>query len=136
MTAARFSDLQVRLADPHANGGTGQWELLAPLAYASDMGGRIEVPVGFSTDFASVPRLPFTYGIMGNRAHRPAVVHDYITRQRIFERRKCDAIFLEAMLAEGIDDTHARLMYAAVAAFTASGLWQGDADEPDSGWWT
>lgn len=133
---SRFSELHVRLTDPHANDGSGQWELLAPLVYESDMGGRIEVPVGLSTDFASVPHLVVAYGLFGNRAHRPAVIHDYITRQRMFKREKCDAIFLEAMLVEGVDMVRARLMHAAVAAYTATGLWQGDADEPDSGWWT
>jgi hypothetical protein len=136
MTTSRFSDLEVKLADPLANGGTGQWQLTAPLVYESDMGGRIEVPTGFSTDFASVPHLIITYGLMGNRAHRPAVVHDYVTRERLFERHKCDAIFLEAMLHEGIDPTRARLMYAAVAAYTATGIWRSEADLPDSWNWT
>ena len=136
MTASRFSSLDVRLFDPHANGGTGQWQLLAPLVYESELGGRIEVPLGFSTDFASVPRLVVVYGLFGNRAHRPAVVHDYLVRQRLFRREKCDAIFLEAMLEEGVDMVRARLMHAAVAAFTATNLWQGDVDKPDSWEWT
>jgi hypothetical protein len=135
MSESRFSELQVRLADPQANSGTGQWELLIPLVYESDSAGRIEVPVGFSTDFASVPHLPFIYSMMGNRAHRPAVVHDYITRQRLFERTRCDQIFLEAMLAEGMDESKARLMYAGVALYSSTGEWKGEVDYPDSWKW-
>ena len=56
------------------------WLLLAPLRYESDILGPIDVPEGFQTDFASVPRVPFVYEFFGNRAHREAVLHDYLYR--------------------------------------------------------
>lgn len=130
---SKFLDrLVVILDDPQANGHTGQWQLIHILRYQSDLAGQIiTVPFGFSTDFASVPRESvIAWGLFGGRAMRPAVVHDYLVRYRIFPREKCDRIFLEAMKAEGLPMVKAMPMYLAVAAYTSSGLWRKDFDEP------
>jgi hypothetical protein len=42
---------------------------------------RITVPQYFYTDLASVPRLPLIYTLWGDRAHREAVLHDYLYRK-------------------------------------------------------
>lgn len=55
--------------------------LEAPLVYQSDLMGLICVPTGFQTDLASVPRLPFIYQFFGGRAHREAVLHDFLYRR-------------------------------------------------------
>lgn len=76
------------------------WILDAPLIYESDLVGRIEVPVDFQTDFASVPRLPIIYSLFGDRAHREAVIHDYIFRIDsipIVSFEISNKVFLEAM---------------------------------------
>lgn len=136
MTAAkkpsRFLDrLLVLLDDPQANNHTGQWQVMKPLRYESASAGLITVPLGFSTDFASVPRESvIAWGLFGGRAMRPAVVHDYLCRQRVFRREKCDDIFLEAMRADGIPDEKAIPMFLAVAAYTLTGLWKKDFDQP------
>lgn len=124
--------LDVRLVDPGANDGTGQWLLLNEFSYRSDrLGSVVTVPRGFSTDFASVPRQSIVmWGLYGGRGMRAAVVHDYITRQRLFHREKCDRVFLEAMLADGMPFAKALPMYLAVAAYTASGAWKGEWDRP------
>lgn len=120
------------LADPQANDHTGQWQLMNPLRYESKIAGHgIEVPLGFSTDFASVPRQSvIAWGLFGGRAMRPAIVHDYLCRQRLYKREKCDRIFLEAMRVEGLPDEKAVPMYIAVAAYTASELWKTEVDQP------
>lgn len=130
---SRFLDrLAVVLADPEANNHTGQWQLTHVLRYESAIASQIiTVPFGFSTDFASVPRESIiAWGLFGGRAVRPAVVHDYIVRQRVFNRNKCDRIFLEAMEADNVPMSIALPMYAAVSAYTASGLWKKDFDMP------
>lgn len=124
--------LVVMLADPQANDHTGQWQIIKPLRYQSDLAGEvITVPFGTSTDFASVPRHSIiAWGLFGGRAMRPAVLHDHLTRQRVYRREKCDNIFLEAMRADGVPISRAMPMYLAVAAHTASGLWKEDFDQP------
>ncbi len=75
------------------------WELQANLIYQSDILGRILVPAGYCTDFASVPRLPVVYWWTGGRATLPALVHDllYDARPEGVSRRQADQVFLEAM---------------------------------------
>jgi hypothetical protein len=127
-----LDDLHVVLTDPQANDGTGQWQLTRPIRYESNLLKQIvEVPLGFSTDFASVPRQSIiAWGLFGGRAIRPAVVHDYLVRYRRFAREKCDLVFLEAMHVDGVPEAKAHLMYSAVALFTASGLWKKEYDQP------
>lgn len=42
------------------------WRLLAHFVY-QDEGGSFEVPAGFETDFATVPRLPIVFDLVGWR---------------------------------------------------------------------
>ena len=66
--------------------------------YQSDVAKRIfTVPVGFYTDFASVPRLGILYAMLGDTAHEPAVVHDWLYYTQIVSRETADNILFEAM---------------------------------------
>jgi hypothetical protein len=98
-----LTDLDTRLKDDDSI-----WILYSPLIYESDLMGKIAVPMQFETDFASVPRLPLFYTLFGNRAHREAVIHDYLYRKdavtskyKFIVREKADAVFLEAMEVRG-----------------------------------
>ena len=151
MTAAFLSPLCVTLVTPHANDGIGQWQLLEPFSfYSVVLKKTVVVPVGFSTDFASVPKAILAWGLFGGRYARPAVVHDYLTRYRSCPREKADRVFLEAMRLEnsleltvlfesGEDDDEIAdrknalegrvvAMYAAVALYTKTGLWKTEVD--------
>lgn len=76
--------------------------LLSDLVYMSAIyGGKITVPTGFVTDLASVPRVPVIYMAFGDRAHREAVVHDYLYQTHLVKKSVADRIFLEAMKARG-----------------------------------
>jgi hypothetical protein len=55
-----------------------KWKLTDPLIYDSKTVGKIIVPEGYVTDFASVPRVPIAYLLTGGLAHAAAVVHDYL----------------------------------------------------------
>ena len=82
----------------------GRWKLDSPLRYLSDIVGLIDVPAGFETDFASVPRVPILYTFFGDRAHREAVLHDYLYRKDsipMVERSQADDVFFEAMDERG-----------------------------------
>ena len=89
-----LTELDVRLRDNKI------WVLDSPLVYESNLIGKIEVPSGFETDFASVPRLPVIYVLWGDRAHREAVVHDYLYRIDSIPLvlfSMANRVFLEAM---------------------------------------
>lgn len=113
-----ISELEVKLAK-----GDGIWELEAPLAYWSPLVGRIQVPAGFQTDFASVPRVPIAYWLYGARAHREGVIHDYLFRKDCVGSCRisfmdANKVFLEAMEARKKPFYVRWPMYAAVCAFS------------------
>lgn len=87
------------------------------LVFISDLVGRIEIPEGFETDFASVPRVPFIYWFWGNRAHREAVLHDYLFRKDsnpLVSYSMANKVFLEAMAARDKNFAIRYPMYAGV----------------------
>ena len=94
----------------------GRWVLLSPLVYHSDLReiGGVHVPTGFDTDFASVPRLPFMFWLLGDRGHPAAVVHDYLYRKAIVTRSVADAVFYEALRVDGEGMISAFLMWTGV----------------------
>jgi hypothetical protein len=93
------------------------WVLRKPLVYFSDLIGKVAVPIDFpvggmpvegdctfETDFASVPRVPVVYTLYGDRAHREAVIHDYLYRVDsvpVVSFSMANRVFLEAMKARG-----------------------------------
>lgn len=94
--------------------------LLEPLEYLSGTGEKYTVPATFTTDFASVPRLPILYAVFGNRGHsvRPAVLHDYLCRFDVVPRAQADRLFYQAMLDDGMPENDAMSMYWAVRAYS------------------
>lgn len=79
-----------------------KWRLVSPLVYESDIIGVVKIPSGFTTNFASVPRLPFVYMLFGDTAHQAATLHDYLYQFAVVPRHIADKVFLEAMQASGI----------------------------------
>lgn len=74
-----------------------------PFRYQSDVAAQlITVPIGFYTDFASVPRLGLIYSMLGDCAHQPAVIHDWLYYAAITTKEVADLVLLEAMKVIGI----------------------------------
>lgn len=117
MKPERLTPLRAEFVDDH--GTHALWTLLTPLEYYSALlDERIEVPAGFVTDLASVPRLIVAYSIFGGHASWEAVVHDYLYRTRLdLSERLCDDVFLEAMISDGEPAWRRQLMYRAVRWF-------------------
>lgn len=96
-----------------------QSDLLGKLGYGVKiegltMVGLIEVPKGFVTDFASVPRVPVIYTMFGDRAHHESVVHDYLYQTNLVPRGVADKVFREAMVAQGKSKFISQGMYLGV----------------------
>ena len=72
----------------------------------------LTVPKGFTTDLASVPRLPGAYLVFNGKARRSAVLHDYLYSER-YPRAWADSVFLSAMKNE-VGAIRRRMMYWAV----------------------
>ena len=83
----------------------------------------ITVPVGQETDFASVPR--FFWALIGpiDRHGKAAVVHDYCYRNQYDEKKRCDDIFLEAMIVLGVRKWKLFCIYWSVRLFAWFAWW-------------
>jgi hypothetical protein len=130
-----LSTLQVEEIEDQSHDGRGTWRVLAPLIYDSDVAKRIiVVPIGYITDFASVPRVPFAYWIAGDTAHPAAVVHDWLYTSHEVDRATADAVLEEAAnLVDGPDTANRnRLMKWAVRLFGGSHWDQPGQPQPNS----
>ena len=113
--------LEVTLLDDTSNSGRGSWRLDAALLYASDVANRvIAVPVGFITDFASVPRVPLAFWLTGDTCHEAAVVHDYLYKTMLLPRDVADQVLQEASEVTGVPWWRRTLVYWGVRVGGAS----------------
>ena len=102
-----------------------QWLLFKRLQYWTNVRGKselIEIPAGFRTDLASIPRVVRSLIPQNGRHRRPAVVHDYLYRRAGREdsdwtRLEADQCFLEAMKVDGVPGIRRRVMYTFVRMF-------------------
>jgi hypothetical protein len=79
------------------------FQTVEPFRYQSDLVKEvITVAPLFFTDFASCPRLGFIYALLGDRAHEPAVVHDWLYLCGKTTRLMADNVLLEAMTVKNL----------------------------------
>ena len=93
------------------------WRLLAPLVYVDDDGSVIEVPAGFPTDFASIPRGLWNIFPKSGLHNKAAVVHDWLCVTKPMDSDEAHAVFYRALGACGVSWWKKRLMYWAVKWF-------------------
>jgi hypothetical protein len=83
---------------------------------------EIIVPKGFRCDGSSIPR--FFWRVCGApTSHtnlRPGILHDYLYRNKIFDRKKCDKIYYRALRSCGKSWIVAKLMYYALRGFASN----------------
>ena len=96
-----------------------RFRLLAPFVYHVGQypsAQRIEVPAGFETDLASIPRILWSWLPPHGRYAKAALLHDwlYSPHAAAYERRFADRVFLEAMAVLGVSAPVRYLLYAAV----------------------
>ena len=112
---ARFhTTLSVQRVDPDSD----NWELTSALVFESVVLGRLVlVPAEFVTDFASVPRLPFTFWLFGDIAQEAAVVHDHLYSTGEVSRAMADEVFAEASKVCGVSAWRRGPMWLGVRLF-------------------
>jgi hypothetical protein len=93
------------------------WEVMKAFQYhvgSEDSNEVVEVPKGFVTDFASVPRFAWWLIPPDGNYTQAAVVHDYLYHTKPYTRHRCDQIFLEAMAVLGVPRWKRSIMFMAV----------------------
>lgn len=91
-------------------------QLVERFRYLSTEHGEIEVPAGFMSDGASVPRIFWNLFSPFGDYFGAALIHDflYTPANRLFDRATSDGIFLAAMKDAGVPFVRRRLIYRAV----------------------
>jgi len=92
---------------------------------------QFEVPAGFTTDLASIPRIFQSIVPKVGRHIQPAVVHDFCYEAGVpnMSRAEADSLFLEGMKDVGVWWLRRRIMYLAVRV-GGTGWWGRSAPAP------
>jgi len=86
------------ILEPQDDGYT--WKVMEPFDYEIGevgSGNKIDVPVNFITDLASIPRIFWSIMPPFGKYSRAAVLHDWIYHTQQFTRKMSDDILMEAM---------------------------------------
>ena len=113
---SRFTDALV--VTPLADGKT--WVVLRDFGYDVGEEGsadRIDVAIGFQTDFASIPRVFWAVLPRWGRYGNAAVIHDWLYWSQKSSRREADRVFLEGMGVLGVGLVTRSVIFLAVRWF-------------------
>lgn len=109
------------LVKDRADGSAFEFETVSPFVFCwqgipdCQPARDIVVPVGFRTDFASIPRPLQGFLDAVNDVAPAALVHDFLYTCGMFERREyADRVFLDALRANGVGWIRARTLWAGV----------------------
>ena len=93
------------------------WIVREPLVYTVGISkDSITVPVGFVTDFASIPQALQSIIRQNGLYLLPAVVHDYLYWKQSCTRAQSDQLLLLGMIENKVGDLHRFAIYEAVKA--------------------
>ena len=93
------------------------WRLDDDFSYVTDAGEIVTAPKDTITDLASTPRVIWNVYPPFGRYIGAAVIHDTLYTVQKFPKAKCDAIFFEAMKAEGVSWFTRETLFEAVRLF-------------------
>jgi len=96
-----------------------QRELFLPFTYITKSGDKIIIPIGFFTNFASVPRILWPILPQLDQYGKAAVIHDYLycTPSLRYTRKQADNILKEACEELDVKPWKTRALYSAVRLF-------------------
>lgn len=82
-----------------------------------------EIPAGFKTDLASIPRVLQGFITKVGKHIQPAIVHDWFYVFGGITKAEADQMFLDGMEHVGVRWTKRYLMYWGVRANITGGIW-------------
>lgn len=110
-----------------------KWKLLEQFDYyigSLESDEYVAVPVGYVTDFATIPQIFWSIIPPWGKYGKAAVIHDFLCTDGYYfrttngkplqvsvTRKEADDLFLEAMTVLGVDEVTRSAMYAAVRAY-------------------
>jgi hypothetical protein len=112
---------------PFADGKN--WIVKQPTTYRVGVSNdSVVIPIGFVTDFASIP--PALQSIIQQNGpyQLPALVHDFLYWDQTCTRRQADQLLMLAMIEHKVKPIHRTAIYNAVRA-AGQFAWEGNASE-------
>jgi len=100
--------------------GFKTWKLISEFrqsVFIDDKRYNINVPEGFRTDLASVPRVFWILIPPFGRYSQATVIHDYLYSEGKLSKTLADKIFYKLMIRYGTYKWKAKIMYLAVCVF-------------------
>lgn len=98
-----------------------KWEVMQPFRYRVGTKYSLEiitVPVGYITDFASIPKVFWLIvGHPAGKHGKAAVIHDCLYSTQIYSRKRSDEIFREAMKVSKVSRWKRAVIYRSVRMF-------------------
>ena len=93
--------------------------LMSPVAFVGPNGRRWDAPSGMLTDGASIPRFAWTLigGPFEGKYRNAAIIHDRYCDTRTRTWQDTHEVFFHAMVASGVSNSQAKIMYTAVYRF-------------------
>jgi hypothetical protein len=93
-------------------------KVLQPFAFVDSKGRLWDVPAGLETDGASVPKVFWAmFPPWSGNYRKAAVIHDHFCNIKSRTWQETHNVFYEAMLAEGMGERIAKVLWAAVYNF-------------------
>ena len=117
---ARVDHVKQAVGQQVLPGDDESWILGRPLVVALDDGETVTVPLGFTTDGASIPRIARTltgWGKFEGPQRWAGIVHDWLYYQPGYDRKRADQVFRDILSAEGASRFKTAAMYWAVRLF-------------------
>lgn len=96
------------------------WELKEEIVIETSKGLLVKIPVGFQTDFASVPKVFWSLISSIGKYNLASIIHDYFYTTHLLDRKSSDEEFLKWMMF--IDPSRQirnKIMYYMVRLFGA-----------------
>ncbi len=95
------------------------WRVHEPFAFylSDDESDVIEVPAGFITDLATIPRIFWILLPPDGKYAKAAIIHDYLYDNALRTKKEADLIFLDGMEVLGVPKWKRTIMYWAVRWF-------------------
>ncbi|EEM1818480.1 DUF1353 domain-containing protein [Salmonella enterica subsp. enterica] len=99
--------------------GHYNWRVYEPFEFylSDDESDVIEVPAGFITDLATVPRIFWMLLPPDGKYAKAAIIHDYLYDNALRSKKEADLIFLDGMTVLGVPKWKRMVMYLAVRVF-------------------
>lgn len=112
----------------------GFYYLRAPIRWSSNRSPlSIDVPEGFVTDLASIPRLFWALIPRDGSYADAAIIHDYLYWNQATTRREADQIFLLAMQDLEVSNKTSQAIFTAVRSFLGERAWNKNQELKRSG---